>query len=69
MQAYIAQADELSPGNNDILKQLDVCKNEKSVRKEETLNDYIQFMLDEMQKGFAEGTFQFFCGIRSRQFQ
>ena len=56
------QADELSPGNNDILKQLDVCKKEKSVRKD-TLNDYIQFMLDEMRKGFAEGTIQFFYGI------
>ena len=39
-----------------------MCKNEKSVRKD-TLNDYIQFMLDEMQKGFAEGSFQFFYSI------
>ena len=39
-----------------------MCKKEKSVRKD-TLNDYIQFMLDEMRKGFAEGTIQFFYGI------
>ncbi|CBK19837.2 uncharacterized protein [Blastocystis hominis] len=50
----LLRADELSPGNNDILKQLDVCKNEKNVRQD-TVNDYIQFMLEEMQKGFDEG--------------
>ena len=48
------QADELTPNNKDIQKQLKLCREDKSI-KQNSLDSYIQDVIQEMEKCCKEG--------------